>query len=612
MKQIIPIYLLTTKDSVRKKTVINRLKKLKLDFHIVYGLNAKNLKDKEILKSFYNKEKSKKNTNRNLNFFDIACSYGHLKIYKELINKKITAAVIMEDDCFPSKKLYDWVRISLEATSKYDIIQFCAPDGYLYNKEIEKIDKFFNIYKSATKLTTTTCYQINLKTCHFILKKTNNKVCSTADWPINFLTDNIKQYFVLPFISSVISSHLESTTNLNIQVARIKRQKIKEKIPCYKFFSALYYLLHIPFLLRGKIDYNFYREEYLSRKTIYLKSFVVNKFFNIENINKNKSFYFYDLRKNLDSSLEVSKENFRKKKIILYLSGGLGNQLFQYAAAKNLAIKNNARLIIDTKTSLLRFGKELAIKVNHLGNKLRIKKSYNDLKYINFSFIFFLYRIKKKFFKHKIFNFFFNNIIVDEMGLTCFNKKILNLKFKKNLYLMGYFQSEKYFYENKKDIINDLFPKRPKDKKYHTLKEKIILNNSVAICVRMYEELLNPSELGGISNAHYYNKSINLIKGNKKLNYFLFSTKKSNLEKIISQIPKLKRAQQLNKVFMITSDRGYNNPMDNLWLLSFFRKIIISNSSLYWWGVYFAKIRYKKIQYFISKKFLNKDSLKIR
>jgi hypothetical protein len=37
-----------------------------------------------------------------------------------------------------------------------------------------------------------------------------------------------------------------------------------------------------------------------------------------------------------------------KKKIYLYLSGGLGNQLFKYAAAKNLSIINDADLIIDT------------------------------------------------------------------------------------------------------------------------------------------------------------------------------------------------------------------------------------------------------------------------
>ena len=42
-----------------------------------------------------------------------------------------------------------------------------------------------------------------------------------------------------------------------------------------------------------------------------------------------------------------------KKKIYLYLCGGLGNQLFQYAAAKNIALKNNAKLILDTSTGFI-------------------------------------------------------------------------------------------------------------------------------------------------------------------------------------------------------------------------------------------------------------------
>ena len=36
-----------------------------------------------------------------------------------------------------------------------------------------------------------------------------------------------------------------------------------------------------------------------------------------------------------------------KKKVHLYLTGGLGNQLFQYAAAKNISIKNKSILFLD-------------------------------------------------------------------------------------------------------------------------------------------------------------------------------------------------------------------------------------------------------------------------
>ena len=42
-----------------------------------------------------------------------------------------------------------------------------------------------------------------------------------------------------------------------------------------------------------------------------------------------------------------------KRKIYLKLMGGLGNQLFQYACAKNLSIELNGELIIDDKSGFL-------------------------------------------------------------------------------------------------------------------------------------------------------------------------------------------------------------------------------------------------------------------
>ena len=39
----------------------------------------------------------------------------------------------------------------------------------------------------------------------------------------------------------------------------------------------------------------------------------------------------------------------REKKLVFIPIGGLGNQLFGYAAAKRLSIINNAKLIIDTR-----------------------------------------------------------------------------------------------------------------------------------------------------------------------------------------------------------------------------------------------------------------------
>ena len=51
--------------------------------------------------------------------------------------------------------------------------------------------------------------------------------------------------------------------------------------------------------------------------------------------------------------LKSTLNRHRKKNIYLFLSGGFGNQLFQYAYAKNLSIKNKANLIIDSYSGFL-------------------------------------------------------------------------------------------------------------------------------------------------------------------------------------------------------------------------------------------------------------------
>ena len=65
-----------------------------------------------------------------------------------------------------------------------------------------------------------------------------------------------------------------------------------------------------------------------------------------------------------------------RKKIICLISGGLGNQLFTYAAAYSLAKSNNAQLIIDKKHGFL-FDKKYSRKF--LLNKFNITSKVLDL-----------------------------------------------------------------------------------------------------------------------------------------------------------------------------------------------------------------------------------------
>ena len=46
-------------------------------------------------------------------------------------------------------------------------------------------------------------------------------------------------------------------------------------------------------------------------------------------------------------------QNKSNRKVIVRISGGLGNQLFSYAAARRLALLNDSELVIDNVTGFI-------------------------------------------------------------------------------------------------------------------------------------------------------------------------------------------------------------------------------------------------------------------
>jgi hypothetical protein len=289
------------------------------------------------------------------------------------------------------------------------------------------------------------------------------------------------------------------------------------------------------------------------------------------------------------------------KKIYLYLCGGLGNQLFQYAAARNLAIKNNAQLIVDTKCGFITDFRDFwkfSLNNTNLNNVIQKK---NIL-------VFWLYRILKKLFKlNLVFNNFLFGTLINEMFVNFFHKEILDFKVKNKLYLFGYFQSEKYFIENKKIIVSELCPSAPNKKIFLDMKKKILSSNSVAIGLRFYEtyspDIL--SKLGGVTPIDFYKKAIDVIYKNlENPTFFIFSTKNVNVEKFLSNFEEIKKYNY----HIITGDNGFEDAKDNLWLMSHCTNHIISNSTLYWWAAYFSTARYSKQIIISAENYANKDT----
>jgi hypothetical protein len=290
-----------------------------------------------------------------------------------------------------------------------------------------------------------------------------------------------------------------------------------------------------------------------------------------------------------------------KKKIYLYLCGGLGNQLFQYAAAKNIAIINDADLIIDTQCGFITDFRDFwkfSLSVSNLKNVI-LKKNI---------LVFWLYRIYKKIFGIcKIFNFFIFRNLINEMCIDYFDEKIKRFNFKNRLYLFGYFQSEKYFVDNKNSIVNELNPPVPTKNIFLEMKDKIVNSNSISLGVRLHETM--PQDIsykvGGITPFDFYkNAVILMLKKIPNPTFFIFSTSSSNVEKLLLDFVEIKKFN----IHVITEDMGFNGASDNLWLMSHCVNHVISNSTLYWWAVYLSSFKYKDQKIICADNFANKDT----
>lgn len=286
-----------------------------------------------------------------------------------------------------------------------------------------------------------------------------------------------------------------------------------------------------------------------------------------------------------------------KRKIYITLIGGLGNQLFQYACAFNLANNLNAKLIIDDR------GGFYLDKKFQRDNSLPKNLFYKRANIFEVSLLFVLRILKKILFNKKIFlslnNFAFIDETQEKKYISNFNDLTKN---KKIIYLVGFFQSEKYFLNTKKLILKKIIQNKIKSKKLNQLK-KSINKRSLMIGIRKFEEApkFDRKKFGGIENFNFYNRNFKIFKKKFKIkDSFVFSTLKNQ---IIFNKLKIKNISIINR-----ESSFVGRDLDYLIFFSLFKNFLISNSTFYYWGALISEYRFKKINIICSKKFINLDT----
>ena len=270
--------------------------------------------------------------------------------------------------------------------------------------------------------------------------------------------------------------------------------------------------------------------------------------------------------------------------IKVILKGGMGNQMFQYALGKSLALKNNTDLYLD---------------LSFLKTRIPFKE-YTPLKgftYRDYDLDLFGVRdsigtLFSNDFLNKYFSYFlasgYNRLInknyVKE-GPNLYEYKPEILKKGENTTLEGFWNNYKYFKDYEKEISEIFDTHKLFDSKFDKFEQEIKgQENSVALHIRR-GDYLNDKHISvyvGLG-AKYFRSAIDLMRSKLKNPYFyIFS--KDDPDWFESELTLDKKEYTL-----VTNDySGYKN-RSHFRFMSICKHAIISNSTYSWWAAYLNK-----------------------
>ena len=279
--------------------------------------------------------------------------------------------------------------------------------------------------------------------------------------------------------------------------------------------------------------------------------------------------------------------NIYEDMILVELNGGIGNQMFQYAAAKSLALHHKTTLKLDispgTDKSMPQELKPRQFDLHYFTLQDPIATAADLETFASKSTLGRLTEKTKPNHKRSIYREPFFH----------YDKNFYNTE--PDVYLKGLWQSEKYFFSFKNEIRNLFEFRIDTVRAFQDVINQLKNQNSVSIHIRRGDYLAKISlEVLGLIPLEHYQNAIQLI--NSKIpgpSFYFFS----------DDIQWVKENFQIPNATFVSGDISKDH-IEDLYLMSQCRHNIIANSSFSWWGAWLNNNRRKMV--IAPKKWFNK------
>ncbi len=281
--------------------------------------------------------------------------------------------------------------------------------------------------------------------------------------------------------------------------------------------------------------------------------------------------------------------------VITNLIGGLGNQMFQYAAGLALADKHNGKILVDI-TGFHKYKEHNGYELSKLFKAGIQIATHDDLRNLlgwrSSEFV------RSNLRRAKMAKFRGKNFIVEPYFHYWENFDSLS----SDSYLVGYWQSPKYFETIVKRLREDFTFKIPLSVENQFLLDKITKKNSVSLHVRRGDYVINTKNKSIYEelNKDYYYRAIGFI--SERIHDPLFV--------VFSDDPNwvLKNIKLPDNTIYVNHNSG-SESYNDMRIMSHCNHNIIANSTFSWWGAW-LNANHEKIVIAPDSWFINSNDVK--
>lgn len=239
---MLPIFIVSLKQDVEKRAVISKiLNDFNIDFTFIDAVYGKKLPD-----DYFNSVIVKSSGSILSRGFlptpgEVGCTLSHLKLYKEILDRNLQWACVLEDDAILDDRFNEFIRSFSETNlDKRSIYILGGQNGLSSSKYIIKSyknckvignQKFYKTIKSEAYIYRTCCYFISNELANQLLSLSKTRFIIADDW--NYLVKNnfINSIYLSNFVNHPVD---RSNSNIHHETANVSNNVKKTGITFHR------------------------------------------------------------------------------------------------------------------------------------------------------------------------------------------------------------------------------------------------------------------------------------------------------------------------------------------------------------------------------------------